>query len=295
MLTDTGSAKTALDRIVIPQGALDRIAGIAPRSSLIITDEALSSETGNGTDFVVLLSGEPQGGIKIRRRGPAAEFPYARPRDRLPHWGLPRGSLFDLVSLLFPAACCFLLSEALSSPLPAQRHKHRRDRADDHVCVGRNTHNQPPTTTEREIAVASHQTAERFLVTRSFEVPRLSRRARLRAAVGFALSKSASGPIRITRLRAAGAARNVVRRYSRREPARELGMLQMGYPHWLIVAGAVLLALGFVGLAFHRNRDVEPNDEPTEAGCWSLPTGAPSRRSISAENRASSILPSPMR
>jgi len=85
-LTDTGSAKSALDRIVIPQDALDRIAGIAPRSSLIITDEALSSETGKGTDFVVLLSGEPQGGIKTRRRDPGAEFSYARPRDRLFDW-----------------------------------------------------------------------------------------------------------------------------------------------------------------------------------------------------------------
>jgi hypothetical protein len=84
MLTDPSSAKSALDRIVIPQGVLDHITGIAPRSSLIITDEALSSETGNGTDFVVLLSGEPQGGIKIRRRGPGSEFSYARPRDRLP-------------------------------------------------------------------------------------------------------------------------------------------------------------------------------------------------------------------
>jgi len=79
-LTDTGSAKSALDRIVIPQDALDRIAGIAPRSSLIITDEALSTETGKGTDFVVLLSGEPQGGIKTRRREPGTEFSYARPR-----------------------------------------------------------------------------------------------------------------------------------------------------------------------------------------------------------------------
>jgi hypothetical protein len=51
-----------------------RIAGIAPRSSLIITDEALSPETGKGTDFVVLLSGEPQGGIKSRRRSPGTEF-----------------------------------------------------------------------------------------------------------------------------------------------------------------------------------------------------------------------------
>ncbi|MGZ3296585.1 MAG: L,D-transpeptidase family protein, partial [Xanthobacteraceae bacterium] len=83
---DRVSAKSALDRIVIPQDVLDRIAGIAPRSSLIITDEALSSETGKGTDFVVLLSGEPQGGIKIRRRDPGAEFSYARPRDRLFDW-----------------------------------------------------------------------------------------------------------------------------------------------------------------------------------------------------------------
>jgi hypothetical protein len=89
MQTDTGSAKNALDRIVIPQDVLDRIAAIAPRSSLIITDEALSSETGKGTDFVVLLSGEPQGGIKLRRRDPGAEFSYARPRDRLPDWRSP--------------------------------------------------------------------------------------------------------------------------------------------------------------------------------------------------------------
>jgi L,D-transpeptidase-like protein len=79
--SDHGGAKNVLDRIVIPQDALDRISGMAsPRSSLIISDEALSSETGNGTDFVVLLSGEPQGALKIRRRGPE---PYLRyPRDR---------------------------------------------------------------------------------------------------------------------------------------------------------------------------------------------------------------------
>jgi hypothetical protein len=75
------SAKSALDRIVIPQDVLDRIAGIAPRSSLIVTDEGPSSETGKGTDFVVLLSGEPQGGIKSRRRDPTADISYARPRD----------------------------------------------------------------------------------------------------------------------------------------------------------------------------------------------------------------------
>ena len=95
MPTDPGGAKTALDRIIIPPDALDRIAGFAPRSSLIITDEALSSETGNGTDFVVLLSGEPQGGIKSRRRGPGAEYPYAHPRDRLPFWRFPFAGPFS--------------------------------------------------------------------------------------------------------------------------------------------------------------------------------------------------------
>jgi hypothetical protein len=89
--TPPASASGALERIVIPPDALDRIAGIAPRSSLIVTDEAVSSETGKGTDFVVLLSGEPQGGIKIRRRDPEAEFSYARPRDLRSPFG---GSFF---------------------------------------------------------------------------------------------------------------------------------------------------------------------------------------------------------
>src|SRR5262249_22154220 len=81
--TDLGGAKAALDRISIPQDVLDRIAGIAsPRSSLIISDEALSSETGKDTEFVVLMSGEPQGGIKSRR-SPETEGRHARPRFRL--------------------------------------------------------------------------------------------------------------------------------------------------------------------------------------------------------------------
>jgi hypothetical protein len=36
----------------------------------------------------------------------------------------------------------------------------------------------------------------------------------------------------------------------------------MEYPHWMIVAGAVLVAIGFIGLGFRRNRDVEPDQEP---------------------------------
>ena len=88
MATDPGSAKAALDRIAIPQDVLDRIAGIAsPRSSLIISDEALSSETGKDTEFVVVMSGEPQGGIKFRRRGPETKVRYERPRDSLPFVG----------------------------------------------------------------------------------------------------------------------------------------------------------------------------------------------------------------
>jgi hypothetical protein len=69
---------------------LDRIEGMAsPRSSLIISDEALSSETGKGTDFVVLMSGEPQGGIKTRRRSPDTVFRYEHPWGRLPYWRSP--------------------------------------------------------------------------------------------------------------------------------------------------------------------------------------------------------------
>jgi hypothetical protein len=93
--TDPAGAKAALDRIAIPQDALDRIAGMAPRSSLIVTDEPLSSETGKGTEFVVLLSGEPQGGIKIRRRGPEAEFRYPRSRYQQRFWRSPFAGPFS--------------------------------------------------------------------------------------------------------------------------------------------------------------------------------------------------------
>jgi hypothetical protein len=88
MATDPDAAKTALERITIPRDALDRIAAIAsPRSSLIISDEELSSETGKDTEFVVLMSGEPQGGIKFRRGGPVSKVQSERPRDRRPFAG----------------------------------------------------------------------------------------------------------------------------------------------------------------------------------------------------------------
>ena len=99
MSTDPRGAKEALDRIAIPQDTLDRIAGMAsPRSSLIISDEALSSETGKGTEFVVLMSGEPQGGIKFRRRGPETKVRYER---RLPLALAIRLAVFPLVSRFF--------------------------------------------------------------------------------------------------------------------------------------------------------------------------------------------------
>ena len=86
MSTDLSGANAALDRVAIPQDTIDRIAMIvSPRSSLIISDEALSPETGNGTEFVVLMSGEPQGGIKHRRRNPQIEVRY----DRSPYWRSP--------------------------------------------------------------------------------------------------------------------------------------------------------------------------------------------------------------
>jgi hypothetical protein len=85
---DLESAKAALGRITIPQDSLDLIVEkMWPRSSLIISDEALSSETGNGTEFVVPLSGEPQGGLKNRRPSSQMEVRYDRPNMR--YWRAP--------------------------------------------------------------------------------------------------------------------------------------------------------------------------------------------------------------
>jgi hypothetical protein len=67
--TDVAAAKAALDRITIPQDVVARISELVlPGSSLIVSDEEAHKETGKQTDFVVLISGEPQGGIKKRPR-----------------------------------------------------------------------------------------------------------------------------------------------------------------------------------------------------------------------------------
>src|SRR5450755_2640493 len=61
-------AKNALDRITIPQVVLDRIAQTAlPRSSIVVSDEPLSSETNYRTEFVAVLSNQPQGGFITRQ------------------------------------------------------------------------------------------------------------------------------------------------------------------------------------------------------------------------------------
>jgi L,D-transpeptidase catalytic domain len=68
---DVAGAKAALDRMAIPQEALQRITDLVlPGSSLIVSDEGLSIETGKDTDFVVVMSGEPQGALKVRQRQP---------------------------------------------------------------------------------------------------------------------------------------------------------------------------------------------------------------------------------
>jgi hypothetical protein len=69
--TDVAAAKAALDRVGFAPEALEVISEIVwPGSSLIISDEGPSRETGKDTDFVVVMSGEPQGALKIRQREP---------------------------------------------------------------------------------------------------------------------------------------------------------------------------------------------------------------------------------
>jgi hypothetical protein len=105
-IDDGDDAKSALDRITIPQDVLDRIAPTAlPRSSIIISDEPLSEETNYRTEFVAVLSNHPQGGFITRERSNdviAADEgfwrdrdPYYRDRQGSPYGGGPyRGGPF---------------------------------------------------------------------------------------------------------------------------------------------------------------------------------------------------------
>jgi hypothetical protein len=92
--TDVGAAATALDRIAFTREARDLITEVVlPGSSLIVSDEGPSREIGKDTDFVVVMSGEPQGALKLRQREqrPVDEFdgwsPWGRGSYGKSPWG----------------------------------------------------------------------------------------------------------------------------------------------------------------------------------------------------------------
>jgi hypothetical protein len=79
-IDNADNAKAALDRITIPQSVLDRIAPTAlPRSSIVVSDEPLSRETNYRTEFVAVLSNQPQGGFVTRK--PTADIGVANRGD----------------------------------------------------------------------------------------------------------------------------------------------------------------------------------------------------------------------
>jgi hypothetical protein len=88
---DLAGARLALERIAIPKEALERISEvISPGSSLIVSDEPVSRETGKHTDFIVVMSDEPQGGLKIRRPRSLDGGRYRQPSYRTPNgWSSP--------------------------------------------------------------------------------------------------------------------------------------------------------------------------------------------------------------
>jgi hypothetical protein len=74
-IDDADDAKGALDRITIPQDLVDRIGPTAlPRSSIVVSDEPLSKETNYRTEFVAVLSNQPQGGFITRQPTPEGNF-----------------------------------------------------------------------------------------------------------------------------------------------------------------------------------------------------------------------------
>jgi hypothetical protein len=87
VLADVEGAKVALDRIAIPKEVIQRISDtVLPGSSLIVSDEGPSIETGKDTDFVIVMSGEPQGALKVRQREPSRDT-YGGAYGRSPFGG----------------------------------------------------------------------------------------------------------------------------------------------------------------------------------------------------------------
>jgi chemotaxis protein histidine kinase CheA len=98
-IDDANDAKAALDRITIPQNVLDRIGPTAlPRSSIVVSDEPLSAETNYRTEFVAVLSNQPQGGFITRE--PSTDALVASDNFRYDNggfffqrgWGSPPGN-----------------------------------------------------------------------------------------------------------------------------------------------------------------------------------------------------------
>ena len=70
--TDANAAVAALDRVTIPNEVANRFSqSVWVGSSLIISDEDVNKETGPATDFIVVSSTDPQGGLVMRK----PEFP----------------------------------------------------------------------------------------------------------------------------------------------------------------------------------------------------------------------------
>jgi hypothetical protein len=88
--SDVGAAKAALDRISIGQESLDIILGeaVLPGASLIVSDEGPSREVGKDTDFVLIMSDDLQGALKVRQREPRPKGFF----DEDDGWGSPWGS-----------------------------------------------------------------------------------------------------------------------------------------------------------------------------------------------------------
>jgi hypothetical protein len=74
---DAAAAQAALGRITVTEETRERIsAAVLPGSSLIISDEGFHRETGKDTDFIVVMSGEPMGGLTSRHHPSAGRDEY---------------------------------------------------------------------------------------------------------------------------------------------------------------------------------------------------------------------------
>ena len=107
--TDVAAATAALDRIEIPQETVERINELVlPGSSLIVSDEGAHKETGKATDFIVLISGEPAGGIVLR----------PKPRDEYydDYWLQTMARLAGVTTTVASKGASVVRSAATSSP-----------------------------------------------------------------------------------------------------------------------------------------------------------------------------------